>query len=536
MIKNSDVERALSLIERAGVCDELRTVLSPKGNGSKSPLSVEAGLTGTLLTVQNGNALTYANILRTLTEEISLDWQRRLGVRYRPQRIPRVERTITRRPIENMFNQIGERLGYLPGSNPDLPPGERKRRANQMQSIIDRLLDASKPVDLPPTSHYALDATGVWAWSRAKDDSRDQDARWGYKTPKVGDRELFFGYDVYAFVRVQPVGVTASYPHLVERLTVRPAASDEPDSTLPMIENMISGRYPIQTLLVDRAWSYKAPERWSYQLRDLGIEQVVDLHDKDHGVRDYNGLRVIAGWPHCPAMPEELVDIRRPPHLKLPDGTDLNDDVNDDLKNDLEKARIESAAEVATRAFVLRIEQRRAYATRRSAGPNAGGDERHECPADAGQVRCPLKALSMHLPADLPRVTDPPALEGRPSICQQRTVKVPGTVTPKVRQRHYWGSVDWIRSFARRTHVEGVFGNLKNRNAENITRGWLQVSGHARTSLMITLAAVAYNQRVARKWNLATGLSDDSLLQPSPSILGWREVTEEEGDEELKAA
>jgi hypothetical protein len=105
---------------------------------------------------------------------------------------------------------------------------------------------------------------------------------------------------------------------------------------------------------------------------------------------------------------------------------------------------------------------------------------------------------------------------------------VPGTVTPKVRQRLYWGSVEWIRSFARRTHVEGAFGNLKNRNTENITRGWLQVSGHARTSLMLAIAAAVYNVRVARNWYAETGLSDDPLLQPDPRFHGWRELTEDE--------
>jgi hypothetical protein len=45
-------------------------------------------------------------------------------------------------------------------------------------------------------------------------------------------------------------------------------------------------------------------------------------------------------------------------------------------------------------------------------------------------------------------------------------------VTPKVRQELYWGSRKWIKSFARRTHVEGTFGNLKNRDCENLRRGW----------------------------------------------------------------
>ncbi|MBA2955331.1 hypothetical protein GON03_13415 [Nocardioides sp. MAH-18] len=130
----------------------------------------------------------------------------------------------------------------------------------------------------------------------------------------------------------------------------------------------------------------------------------------------------------------------------------------------------------------------------------------------------------MHLPANLPLVSNPPTEAGRPTICKQRTVTVPGTVTPKVRQVLYWGSISWIRSFARRTHVEGAFGNMKNRNTENITRGWIQVDGIARHSLLLAVAASVYNMRIARKWNQETDSSSDPLMQEDPPFLGWREA------------
>lgn len=522
MIPDSQVRRAYGWAERADVGDDLRHILSEDGRGVHSPLTAEAFLAGCLLTLQNNRQLTIVHILRTLTVEISIDMQRLLGVRYWKRRGRRaVELCITRRPIENMLRQLGSRLSYLPSSAPDIPEQEKVRRAELLQSLMDRLIDASKPVDLPATGHYALDATGVWEWKRAvsKKEQHMTDAKWGYKTAKSGETEKFFGYDVYAWVRVQDVGAPDPYPHLVERLVVRPASSDEPKSTLPMVRAMHAGPYPIRTLLTDRAWSYKKPKRWAHKIRKLGIEQVVDLHKNDHGVRDFEGLRIVAGWPHCPAMPDDLVDIRRPVKLVLPDGTTI-DDLPETTGDE-----VESKAKRETRKFITRIQQRRAYATRRVAGPNADGDERHECPADAGQVRCPIKKLSMHLPADLPRVTNPPPEEGRPAICNQRTVTVPGAVTPKVRQRHYWGSVEWIRSFARRTHVEGAFGNMKNRNTENITRGWIQVTGHARHSLLLAVAAAAYNLRIERKWNSETGLSDDPLLQEDAPFLGWREIT-----------
>lgn len=468
-------------------------------------------------------SLTYANVLRVLTHQISREWQLTLGTRYvTGSGAGRQERLISRRPIENMLNRIGQGLAHLETATPGLDTKERTYREALLTSITNRLLDASKPYDLPPTGHYALDATGVWAWSRAggqdSTTSRDPDARWGYKTAKTGQKQIFFGYDAYAWVRVQPVGDAQPYPHLIERLLLRPAASDEPDSTLPMIEAMQSGPYRIQTLITDRAWSYKVGERWALPLLQLGIEQVVDLHENDYGVRDHEGLRVVAGWPHCPAMPDRLIDITRPARFALSDASAVGDNPQTE----------EPTTVIETREFLTRIEERKPYALRRVAGPDNKGNERYECPANAGQCRCPLKAMSMHLPVELPLVTDPPAEQGRPRICQQRTVSLPGTVTPKVRQRLYWGSEEWIRSFARRTHVEGAFGNIKNRNTENISRGWLQVSGHARTTLMLTLAAVAYNLRIARKWNAETGASEDPLLQPDPAFHGWRELTADE--------
>ena len=89
-------------------------------------------------------------------------------------------------------------------------------------------------------------------------------------------------------VRVRREGDKQDYPHLVERFRMRPAASDEPDSTLPLIQEMHvapldptdwrpldervgQGPYPILHLLTDRAWSYKRPERWADPLRELRI-------------------------------------------------------------------------------------------------------------------------------------------------------------------------------------------------------------------------------------------------------------------------
>jgi hypothetical protein len=269
MIRDCKVQRTLALVHRADVADDLRAVLTPTGRGRRSGLSVEAFLVGLLLAAADG-PMTMAQVVNILTVEITVEAQELLGLPGASSHLSRYRRSwLTRRAVENTLSQLAARLAHLPTTYPDLTAKDREHRAGLLQSIMDRLVEAAKPYDLPPTGQYALDATGVWAWGRYRKDSdgTDLDAHWGYKTPKNGDKELFYGYDVYAMTRVQPVDDHTPYPHLVDRVTVCPAGSDEPEATLPMIRQMMADGYRIDVLLTDRAWSYKVPERWALPIR-----------------------------------------------------------------------------------------------------------------------------------------------------------------------------------------------------------------------------------------------------------------------------
>ena len=61
--------------------------------------------------------------------------------------------------------------------------------------------------------------------------------------------------------------------------------------------------------------------------------------------------------------------------------------------------------------------------------------ERFMCPAQAGKAVCDNCPLSKYAPPDLPLVPNPPAEPGIPAACKQRTISVPMTVSPKLRQR-----------------------------------------------------------------------------------------------------
>lgn len=85
-----------------------------------------------------------------------------------------------------------------------------------------------------------------------------------------------------------------------------------------------------------------------------------------------------------------------------------------------------------------------------------------------------------------PTLHAPPERATAPQCCTQRTVTVKGDVTPKVRQHYYWGSDEWIAAFNRRNAVEALFGNLKSPTTENVRRGWTNVMGLVKTTLLLT--------------------------------------------------
>lgn len=67
-----------------------------------------------------------------------------------------------------------------------------------------------------------------------------------------------------------------------------------------------------------------------------------------------------------------------------------------------------------------------------------------------------------------------------------RTVTVPAIPEMKYHQQDYWGSDVWETSWARRTYVEGAFGNLKNHHTGNIKRGFMTAHGIPLVSLALT--------------------------------------------------
>jgi hypothetical protein len=495
MVRSRDVREAVAWADRTGVAPAVESLLRPTGRGRPRQLTVRALLVGLKLSVDLAKTACLTDVHRMLTEGLPDHVQAELGILDR-----RTRRRVSLPQVRRLFTTIAGKLDPSPHA-PGSSAGERARRQGALQDVLDGLLAATMPAGVQHNGAYAVDGTGTWSWARGKhrgEPTADPDAAWGRKTSKSGKEEAYFGYELHAIVRANPLNCPGdATPCLAERIVVSPAATNCATAVLPVIRGLREQGHRIREVIADRGYTYKT--NWTRELFALDIDPVLDLHATQYGARGgHAGSRVVAGVPHCPAMPAAFDTIGRPERL---------------------------AGSRALEEFVDDIERREKWSFRRVAGPDSTGKERYECPARAGKLRCPLHMPSTLLPLALPKVSAPPA--DPPACCNQRTITVPGDIDAKSRQRHYWGSRDWIKSFSRRSRVEGWFGNLKNETTEALNRGTFRVMGLCKTSLMLGIYAAATNLRLLRRWAARRRHDDDLmplLVADAPGASGTGQV------------
>lgn len=506
MIPAAEIRRAEAIVERSGLVAEIEELLRPGGCGRPRDLSVHTFLVGVLLTAGHGKNMHLRQIHRTLTRDISRTQQDRLCVRFRRPRDPHgaFRRVITYHHISRLLCALADKVEHTSDE--------------YLQSICDRLIDASCAAGPAPSGDWAIDGTGVDTWAnglKSKKRRADTDARWGHRTPtpQKSMSKKFFGYDLYGFTNLPPAGTDGDeHPPLIRRIVVRPAASDDAEASLTGIDTLLVAGTPIRRVIVDRGISYKADERWAARLRDRGIEQVLDMHAKEHGRLDHNGIAMIDGWPHCPAIPETLVNISRPSRLSRP-GAHPNPELDEFRDQIAERGR-----------WAMRRTQ--GWRTKARTGERV---ERYECPAEAGCVRCPLKPISMLYPDDVPLNLNAPDPATAPSCCTQRTVELSERAQGKLRQAHRWGSDPWIHEYSRRTYVEGGFGVLRNPALGGLGRGLFCIIGRTKVTLALAALVAATNIRALARWAERNDLtSDDDALAPA--------VGDDHGFEEIDPA
>ncbi len=344
MIRRRDITRTLEWVDASGVPPVLEQALRPTGRGRPRQLTVRALLVGLKLAVDSAKTTCLTDVFLVLTEGLPEAVQHDLGVRDR-----RTGRVITVHQVRRLLDSIKARLD--PGAK--AAPEDRAARLAALQQILDDLLAATMPAELPTSGAYAVDGTGTWSWARGKDKqttAADPDAAWGVKTSKSGKQERYFGYELHAVVRVGRLNDDRPVPCLAERIVVTPASTNCSEAVLPAIAKMRADGLRLREVIADRGYTYKTG--WSRGLRAIDVDSVLDLHPTQLGARgSHGGARFIAGVPHCPATPEAFDSIPRPERL---------------------------AESPPLEVFLEQINTREQWALRRVAGPDSTGAERYE--------------------------------------------------------------------------------------------------------------------------------------------------------------
>jgi hypothetical protein len=556
MIRRCELKLVYRAVKRSGIDKMIEDVLVPVKTGRRRQIKANVMITAAVLVAMKGKPLTMANIHKALTDEIPGSTQRALQIRAKSVN-GRPGEAITIRQVRYFFEALERRLEYTPDQAADLDEAERELRHGRFQDIIDGLLAASIPGTMARPTAFALDSSGVESWAKNKfrataaddevdvisDDavvgesndeggdtvkprvrrSRDLDAKVGYRTKTYDNKsDKFFGFDLYAFVGVLPVGDDPDLaPKLLHSLTLRPAGQGLVEASIGQLIRLAAAGYDIVELLVDRGFSYRVAEDWASVLRAMGVNQVQDIHPNDHGIRDFEGIPIIDGTPHCLKMPDRLAVIIRPRSLNLPK---LRADATPEERAGDTRLRSEIAQ------YRADIKERQQYAfVWNQDFPDAvkdPGKSQWACPGKSGKLNCALCPQSEFYSDDVEKVKDPPERTTAPKGCTQKYITVPGAALAKLRQKNYWGSEAWWADYSRRTHVEGMFGNLRNPDTQNIKRGFCRVFGLVKTSFMLTFEAMAVNIRLLRVWSRCTGDVTDPLCAPYPKYYGHEEVDE----------
>ncbi len=415
-------------------------------------------------------------------------------------------------------------------------------------------------------------------------------------------------YFVFSSVDRDGVRPAVAAPRLFEQLVVRPA-NVEGGVGIPVLPFALraaaEGR--LQELLLDSAWFNTSFEDFFAPLQEAGVRVIIPpkASMKRITVRA-DGTPMFFAVPLCPGTPQEMIDLARTlkqpaamtlepgfteqeldelarmadqeldaAELVLPDDADqeihlAEDDEeyeqpvgstpDEDSERWWRKVRKLSWPERRehikrrkhnvyedTIQFIEASEKVKAYALTRkeSATAENGWQERWECGAKSGLLRCPRIPESMLIdPADRPTVlpcdtgfcaqTRP--ADGRDKDVRDGTIPLgtPVYVTslrldrnerPKVRSKHFPGTLAWIKDVTRRSRVEGDFGVLKSQSGSGLTKGYFAVGGQAAHVILGTIVLAARNMKNIEAWLARGGETADPLYAPEPVLQGFGELT-----------
>lgn len=590
MISHEDVAAAEYLIRETKALVALTEGLRRSPRGRKpNDRALELLLIGLFLSIQDRGVATVLGAHRTLTEELPLDEQLRLGVRFQ---VDGKMETISYRELTTQADRLSDLLAYGELSTPDLDDEERRRRQAVVTGFSNTLMDAFDfgwEVDT-----YALDATGIWSWGRG-----------GKRRKPITDEEKE-GEDEKAIKEVEefvlhgegPDGRPAKEPSETptpstrKRRRRRDRTKDrwrkwQDVADAPAVDEDDGLGYTT-SVDPDANWGFKTAKSgeregfFGYHEHTLVLapeERIEDnpktlpalvrrleLTPASKDIVDVS-LRMLDSLP---GIRHVIVDNHY--HYKSTDrwldqlirrGIHQHHDLRKDEQGFVEYDRLKwaaghphgpcapdelgvipslppTASKEEVDAFNEDVEKRRRYALRIVNQPGVDGVVRCQCSALAGEIGCPLREGTIEAAIALgrPVVEDPPNAERDgeplPRICTQVTATYrPPEKIRKLQQLYYWGSKQWRRIYKRRTYVEGTYGNRKNVSTENMRRGLFQRMGLPWTNIVVSLVAAAYNLRMVQGWHDRSRDGDPNhpLLRRGEKGRPWMYLTEEAASE-----
>lgn len=287
-----------------------------------------------------------------------------------------------------------------PGGLPEKAGGEKKRRCPAMPG-----------------------------WPKTGTDGRlqhtiDPDVKEGYRSGKGrAPKTTFLGFDAHISVDVADCGAEHR-ASLIRGLALAPAGSSKADAGIRLIDALRATGVPLVCIISDRGYTYGRVEKWAGPLADRGIEQVLDLHSTQRGIRPgpTAGTLFIDGGLYSAAIPKTLRNLPVP--------------TLDSTKE--EKVEITKLHDV-----------RAAYAFRPMGGPNlAARTQRYRGPAEAGTIRCPN-----HRKPQRKNVAKIPTTTCSPGCDCGRTITLGPNDHFQTRQRPIYGTRKWKESYGRRVAV-----------------------------------------------------------------------------------
>ncbi|MFF0144481.1 dihydroorotase [Amycolatopsis sulphurea] len=515
-VSDAEVDRARDYIADTGLVGFFTTALAKKRRsaaGRPRTITVEALLTGLLLTAVTDRAVLLTGVNLLLHHRITARSRRLLGVADRELTADSVEASYA--VVRRLFHAMVELFDDSPAPKnrklteeefaTRLAPmtlGEQAQRRAARDWVGHRVLVPSLTGLLDVLQDYpaigsCVDATPIRTNARkpsrqAGTTSADPDAglylRTAWDKPGTGTgrgkkkvvKELF-GYEATLLVNgaTRPVDGRLAPPVLVGGYTLERPGHRPGGAAIDVLKHAAADGWPRGPLAGDRAYNNSEPDTFQLPARALGFPLLFDYRDDQLGIQaEHAGAVQVEGRWHCPHMPAGLVDTTR----------------------DFRAERIDEDT------WRQRLSARRAYELRPKAHPDQEGHQRMLCPA-AGTtpaVRCPLKKASMRFSAK-PTVVPAAGLVEPPTVCAQQSVTVPPEAGAKHGQALPFASPEWERAYhTLRNGVEGTNGYLKDPTNANLeSAGTRRVRGIAAVHFLVGFQLAASNLRKRTRWRHA---------------------------------